>query len=183
MAHGGAQAGDKLSDTVARRVLGSLYYSLESVETVIGSVNCVSVYTCWGSRRKRSSHGWVVYIQSPLFSNNMVIQIIYCISLFTFANFCQSLSIKSILQLLKTYSLTHMHYVFLKQIEKLFKIYTTLLMLKFHLDQAQSDWFNYKWIIYIVWLDINYCGMYKVTVCDMAHLSKMAHNLRYRSCL
>ncbi len=112
-------------------------------ETVIGSVNCVSLYTCWGSRRKRSSHGWVVYIQSHLFSKNMVIQIIYCISLFTFANFCQSLSIKSILQLLKTYSLTHMHYgttyVFLKQIEKLFKIYTTLLILKFHLDQAQSD--------------------------------------------
>lgn len=115
-------------------------------ETVIGSVNCVSVYTCWGSRRKRSSHGWVVYIQSPLFSKNMVIQIIYCISLFTFANFCQFQSIKYILQVLKTYSLTQMHYgttyVFLKKIEKLFKIYTALFILKFHSDQAQSDLFN-----------------------------------------
>lgn len=51
MALGGAQAGDMLSDTVARRVLGSLYYSLyagNQWETIIGSVNCEPEFVCLG---------------------------------------------------------------------------------------------------------------------------------------
>ncbi len=63
MAHGGAQAGDKLSGTVARRVLGSLYYSLESVGNSHRLCKlCVFVYVL--GKQKEEEQPWVGSLHS-----------------------------------------------------------------------------------------------------------------------
>ncbi len=96
MAHGGARAGDELSDTAARRVLRSLYYSLESMGNSHRPINWVSVYMCWGGH-KEEEQLWV----GSFHSVSLVLKVHGHL---LFANFCQSQSIKSNTQVLKTYS-------------------------------------------------------------------------------